>query len=68
MTFWDWFQRRGDDAFVFVAGAAVILQQDPDIPKWLLHYLVDFGLIAGLAHKVFFPNPTQPAWPAGESK
>jgi hypothetical protein len=66
MTFWEWFQSKGDDAFVFLAGAAVVLQQDPDIPKWILHYIVDFGLIAGLAHKVFFPTSAQPG--AGASQ
>jgi hypothetical protein len=69
-TFWTWFQGHGDDVCVFISMCAATLQSDPQISPVVLHAVIQAGLIAGVAHKVFFPNVpvSLPANPTGVSK
>jgi len=46
---------RGDDIALFIAFAAAALQSDQAIPQSVTHWIVDLGLLAGIAHKVFWP-------------
>jgi len=53
---------RGDDIALFIAFAAAALQSDQAIPQSVTHWIVDLGLLAGIAHKVFWPAaPVHPA-------
>lgn len=55
---------RGDDIALFIAFAAAALQSDQAIPQSVTHWIVDLGLLAGIAHKVFWPAQGPVAGPS----
>jgi len=67
MAFMRALMNRGDDVALFIAFAAAALQSDKAIPQGVTHWIVDLGLLAGIAHKVFWPAQGPSAGPSANS-
>jgi hypothetical protein len=63
MTFWQWFQKDGDQIFTFLSLLSLALKGVDGLPPTATTILVVVGIVANVAHRSFFPMPAEPAQP-----
>ena len=63
MTFWQWFTQNGDRVFAFISMLSVALKSVDGLPPNVSQAILIVGIVATVAHQVFFPNQTGPTAP-----
>lgn len=62
-AFWPWFVSHGDDLLLLITLAAAEAQREALLPPSVMKWVIYFGAVATIAHKIFFPNAQGPTAP-----